>query len=187
MASNTDHLRRVTLGHHARAIALLPAMNTLVIPMAILILTHDFDSSPIAIASLQSLVGLAGLSALAIGLGLVARSIAAFVRRGHGTLAPWDPTQVLVTDDVYGYCRNPMKLGLFLILIGESLALRSYALATWCTLFMIVNVVYIRVSEEPGLRERFGAEYDNYCNRVPRWWPRISRHAKASAHGSSPQ
>ena len=55
------------------------------------------------------------------GLWLVVHSIRLFVRLGSGTLAPWDPTQALVTDGAYRYSRNPMKGGLFLILAGEAL------------------------------------------------------------------
>lgn len=189
MDGNGDRLRRVTIGRHVRAIALLPAMNTVAIPAAILVATRDFEMPAIMSGSPQPLVGLVGFGTLVIGLALVMRSIAAFVRLGHGTLAPWDPTRVLLTGGVYGYSRNPMKLGLFLILIGESLALASFALATWCALFMLVNIAYIRISEEPGLRRRFGAAYDDYCRRVPRWWPRLRlrRQAKPPTCGSSSQ
>ena len=74
----------------------------------------------------------------------------------------------------YRYSRNPMKAGLFLILAGESLWLRSSALAWWFACFVVANVVYIRLHEEPGLRARFGEQYRHYCERVPRWWPGLA-------------
>ncbi len=97
-----------------------------------------------------------------------------FVRHGHGTLAPWDPTRELVGAGAYRYSRNPMKAGLFLILAGEALWLRSSALAWWFACFVVVNVVYIRLHEERGLRARFGEQYRHYCERVPRWWPGLA-------------
>jgi protein-S-isoprenylcysteine O-methyltransferase Ste14 len=62
-----------------------------------------------------------------------------------------------------------MKSGLFLVLIGESLLFLSPALAVWAACFIVANVIYIRLVEEPGLRKRFGAAYDAYCRDVPRW------------------
>ena len=36
-----------------------------------------------------------------------------------------------------------------------------------------MNAVYFPLVEEPGLRERFGEEYDAYRATVPRWLPRL--------------
>jgi protein-S-isoprenylcysteine O-methyltransferase Ste14 len=73
-----------------------------------------------------------------------------------------------------------MKAGLFLVLLAEAVLLRSPPLLAWFALFVAVNAVYIRVSEEPGLRARFGTAYDEYCARVPRWLPSVAtrRHTK---------
>jgi protein-S-isoprenylcysteine O-methyltransferase Ste14 len=40
--------------------------------------------------------------------------------------------------------------------------------------FFAINHVYFLVSEEPGLVKRFGAEYREYAQHVPRWIPRIT-------------
>jgi protein-S-isoprenylcysteine O-methyltransferase Ste14 len=63
---------------------------------------------------------------------------------------------------------------LFLVLLAEAVLLRSPPLLGWLAVFAIVNAIYIRVSEEPGLRVRFGTTYDEYCARVPRWLPRVA-------------
>lgn len=156
---------------HLQAIALLPFMNTVVIPSLLLmrfpperVLPHDW---------LGTLAALAGIALLAGGLVLVIHSVRLFVLVGRGTLAPWDPTQALVVAGAYRFSRNPMKAGLFIVLLGEALLLRSTAIAAWLALFATVNVIYIRVSEEPGLIARFGAPYRDYCARVPRWWPSL--------------
>lgn len=154
---------------HIRAIALLPLMNTVVIPSLLLAVSPPrLPDAPTAVAIFTTLAGLALLGA---GGALVAHSIRLFVALGRGTLAPWDPTRALVTAGVYRYMRNPMKAGLFVVLAGEALLFRSLALTGWLACFATANVVYIRVSEEPGLRKRFGAHYREYCERVPRWWP----------------
>ena len=152
---------------HARAVLLLPFMNTVLIPALILVLTGDYRVAGDAGSLLASA---AGLALIGIGATLVVRAIALFVRIGQGTLAPWDPTRVLIAEGLYRYSRNPMKAGLFLVLIGESLLLGSRAIAIWAAAFIVVNVLYIRYFEEPGLKRRFGRAYADYCKRVPRWF-----------------
>jgi protein-S-isoprenylcysteine O-methyltransferase Ste14 len=160
--------RQVTVWNHIRAVVLLPGMNTVIIPSLLLWLFADLQLGKVAFAADAAAVCLA-LPLLVFGISLVSRAIALFVGRGEGTLAPWDPTCVLITGDIYRFSRNPMKAGLFLILIGETLLLRSTALAVWTTCFVLANVLYIRWFEEPGLRRRFGSDYEAYCGSVARW------------------
>lgn len=157
---------RVAASRHVRAIALLPLTNTVAIPSVLLLLWPP--TYP-----LQWEAALAGCALAAIGAALVVHCIRLFVRFGCGTLAPWDPTRALVSAGAYRYSRNPMKAGLFLVLAGEALAAQSVALTVWFVCFAIVNVVYIQFHEEPGLLKRFGGRYDDYCDRVPRWWPTL--------------
>lgn len=164
-----DSASSVAGARHIRAVALLPFMNTVVIPSVLLAVSPPrLVHAPTPLAFVTTLVGLA---LLGVGGALVAHSIRLFVALGRGTLAPWDPTHALVTAGAYRYMRNPMKAGLFLVLAGEALLFRSLALTGWLACFAAANIVYIRVSEEPGLRKRFGARYREYCERVPRWWP----------------
>jgi len=157
---------------HLRAIALLPFMNTVAVPSVLLAAWPVAASRSISAAPIATSV--AGTLLMGLGIALAIHCILLFVRHGHGTLAPWDPTRELVGAGAYRYSRNPMKAGLFLILAGESLWLRSPALAWWFACFVVVNVVYIRFHEEPGLRARFGEQYRHYCERVPRWWPELA-------------
>ena len=41
--------------------------------------------------------------------------------------------------------------------------------------------VFVLLYEEPTLRATFGAEYDAYCRRVPRWLPRPPRADRGSS------
>jgi protein-S-isoprenylcysteine O-methyltransferase Ste14 len=175
----------VSVWRHLRAIALLPFMNTVVIPAAILYATHGLEGA----APPSAAAAIGGVAALAAGLALAASSITLFVRVGEGTLAPWDPARVLVEQGVYRYSRNPMKSGLVLVLLAEALLLGSWPLFAWFLLFTTVNAVYIRVYEEPNLRARHGAPYREYCSRVPRWFPRLPLHGSGErdvARGSRP-
>jgi protein-S-isoprenylcysteine O-methyltransferase Ste14 len=174
---------RVTAWRHARAIALLPFTNTVVIPGALLTRwPQTWEVPPPATATLL----VAGAALAAGGLWLVVHSIALFMRLGRGTLAPWDATRELVGGGAYRYSRNPMKSGLFLVLAGEALMTRSTALLAWFACFVLVNVVYIRLHEEPGLRARFGDRYRDYCARVPRWWPKLAAPKNRAAEEATP-
>jgi protein-S-isoprenylcysteine O-methyltransferase Ste14 len=66
-----------------------------------------------------------------------------------------------------------MISGVAFVLAGEAVALGSKSLFLWFTAFVLVNAVYIPLVEEPGLRRRFGEDYDAYRTNVPRWLPRL--------------
>jgi protein-S-isoprenylcysteine O-methyltransferase Ste14 len=114
-----------------------------------------------------------GCASIAVGLAFVVWTISLFVRVGRGTLAPWDPTQRLVAQGPYRRVRNPMISGVGAILVGEVLIAGSSWLALWFAIFAVLNAVYIPLVEEPGLRERFGEDYNAYSDAVPRWLPRL--------------
>jgi protein-S-isoprenylcysteine O-methyltransferase Ste14 len=56
----------------------------------------------------------------------------------------------------------------------EALMLSSLAIGIWAVVFLIINMFYFPLSEEPGLRKRFGKDYDEYCKNVPRYIPRLT-------------
>ena len=85
--------------------------------------------------------------------------------------APLDHPKTLVVQGFYRYVRNPMYVGLVLVLIGEVLFLRSIPLFWYSALwFAIINVV-ILFYEEPYLSARFGESYERYRKNVGRWLP----------------
>ena len=123
-------------------------------------------------APLHILPMLAGLALIGAGLYLVLATIRMFVTIGKGTLAPWDPPQKLVVTGIYRYVRNPMISGVIALVAGQALLLGSVPLLLYALLIFAINAVYIPLSEEPGLRRRFGQSYDDYASEVPRWLPR---------------
>lgn len=124
-------------------------------------------------ATLQPATALLGAILVAIGLALVVWTVILFAKVGRGTLAPWDPTSALVVGGPYRHVRNPMITGVGTILAGQALFFRSWAIAIELGVFAVVNAVYFPFVEEPALRRRFGAEYEEYLARVPRWLPRV--------------
>ena len=111
---------------------------------------------------------------MALGLPVMFFTIRDFAKIGQGTLAPWDPTQKLVVTGPYRYVRNPMISGVTCMLFGITLVANTVCHLVWATAFMVVNVIYTPLSEEPGLVKRFGDDYQLYKQHVPRWLPRLT-------------
>jgi protein-S-isoprenylcysteine O-methyltransferase Ste14 len=143
---------------------LLPGTVAIVIPAVVVWLGG---------ANIEPVTTVIGALLIAIGLALVAWTVRLFVGVGQGTLAPWDPTSTLVVRGPYRYVRNPMITGVATILAGEALLFRSWGIVVELAIFVVVNALYFPLVEEPGLRRRFGAEYEEYRARVPRWLPRV--------------
>jgi len=155
----------VSVWRHLLAVLLLPFMVTLVVP-GLVIAGRDADVAAWPLA-------LVGILLIALGLTLVGWTVTLFARVGRGTLAPWDPTSRLVVIGPYRHVRNPMITGVLAILLGETALFASAALLLWFGAVFAVNAVYLPLVEEPGLRRRFGDEYDAYKANVPRWLPRL--------------
>ncbi|HTT69313.1 MAG TPA: isoprenylcysteine carboxylmethyltransferase family protein [Gemmatimonadales bacterium] len=117
-------------------------------------------------------LGVAGVVAGAAGAGLAVWCVLTFALVGKGTPAPFDPPRRLVARGPYGVVRNPMYVGAGLALAGAALVYRSVALLGFAAAFLVVCHLFVLVYEEPTLRRMFGGEYQDYCNRVGRWWPR---------------
>ncbi len=77
----------------------------------------------------------------------------------------------LVTGGVFSHSRNPLYLGNFIILVGLSLIVNAH-LIYWIgiPLFFLIYASLI-AAEENFLRQKFGSEYEDYCQRVNRIWP----------------
>jgi len=98
-------------------------------------------------------------------------------RRAHTTINPHKPgkTTALVTSGVYAWTRNPMYLGLSILLLGCAIRLGTLSPFVGPLLFVpLIQQVQIR-PEEHALRMLFGKDYDQYCHRVNRWLGRGRR------------
>jgi protein-S-isoprenylcysteine O-methyltransferase Ste14 len=118
---------------------------------------------------------IAGMLAVAAGGALALWCVFAVAFVGRGTPAPFDPPRRLVVRGPYERVRNPMYVGATLALAGAALFYRSGALLGYAVLFLILTHLFVIGYEEPTLRRMFGADYDAYCRRVGRWWPRARK------------
>jgi protein-S-isoprenylcysteine O-methyltransferase Ste14 len=108
---------------------------------------------------------------LTIGLAVYVRCVWEFASRGRGIPAPLDHPKQLVVTGLYRYVRNPMYVGVLLVLLGEALFFRSLDFLVYVVIWLAVVLINVLVYEEPNLRRKFGASYDRYCGVVRRWIP----------------
>ena len=121
-------------------------------------------------------------SGLLIGIGasLCWVSVSLFSEYGGGgTPAPYDPPKFLVARGVYRYVRNPMMIGVILVLLGEAMLSGSLPVFTWALIFFQACLVLIPFWEEPDLEHRFGEAYLEYKRKVPRWVPKLKSAPRA--------
>jgi protein-S-isoprenylcysteine O-methyltransferase Ste14 len=98
-----------------------------------------------------------------------------FALIGGGTPAPIAPTKTLVVRGLHRFVRNPMYLGVALIIGGQAWLFHSRHIAIYLACFWVIAHLFVLVYEEPTLRRQFGEEYERYRASVPRWIPRIRR------------
>lgn len=91
--------------------------------------------------------------------------------RAKTTFNPLNPSaaSALVTSGVYRFTRNPMYVGLALLLLAWGIYLANVAALAPLPLFVSYINRFQIAPEERALRTRFGAEFDAYCERVRRW------------------
>jgi protein-S-isoprenylcysteine O-methyltransferase Ste14 len=96
-------------------------------------------------------------------------------------------TSPLVMDGPFRYVRNPSYLAGITLLLGVGLLY-----PTWDArdlMLPLLLLVYFHVAvvpvEEPALRQQFGPTYEDYCKRVPRWFPAPSLLRRASQQGGA--
>jgi len=110
------------------------------------------------------------LAFVMLGVGLSVAGVLSF-RRAQTTLNPTKPQEAssLVTTGIYRVTRNPMYLGLSLVLLAWTVFLSS----AWALLGPLIFVLYIGrfqiAPEERALAKLFGSEFADYQAKVRRW------------------
>lgn len=113
------------------------------------------------------------LRAITIGLTYIKRS---------GAKRPDGQRQVyadqLIIQGLFAHSRNPLYLGNVLIILGLGLVANSLPFLLIGILFFILAYTAIVAAEENYLRQKFGTEFDAYCQRVRRFVPDFSGFGK---------
>ena len=108
-----------------------------------------------------------------VGGTLLVWSFWNFLHEGSGTPAPVDPPKELVVTGFYRYMRNPIYTGILAILAGYFLWFGYWGLLIYGMIVFLAFSVFVMYYEEPTLKRKFGPAYEEYCRRVPRWFPRF--------------
>lgn len=109
-----------------------------------------------------------GLVPLAAGVVLNLNADRLF--RKHGTtVKPFEQSRALITSGAYRFSRNPMYLGMIMILVGVGVLMGSLSPFTLIPVFVIIMDKVFIASEERMLDRRFGDDWRNYRARVRRW------------------
>ena len=105
-----------------------------------------------------------------MGIGMDLVSVGLFTR-SKTTVSPFSPnkTTSLVITGIYKYTRNPMYLGMVLILTGLAVWLGNWACFAVVPGFVVFITKLQIIPEEEMLLEKFGEEYGEYMLRVRRW------------------
>lgn len=113
-------------------------------------------------------------SVIAVGIGIyLCTAFWGFALIGGGTPAPIAPTKKLVVKGLHRFVRNPMYIGVGLVIGGQAWLFHSTHIAIYLLIFGIAVELFVLLYEEPTLRRQFGEEYDRYCAQVPRWLPKL--------------
>jgi protein-S-isoprenylcysteine O-methyltransferase Ste14 len=114
-----------------------------------------------------------GIVIVLLGAAIYFRCAWEFAVRGLGTPAPIAPTKYLVTTALHQYVRNPMYIGVLLVLAGEAIVFRAVVLLQYWGFCFVAVYLFVLFYEEPTLRQQFGESYEEYRRAVPRWIPRF--------------
>lgn len=112
-----------------------------------------------------------------LGIALSVWSIVYMRRKGDGN--PMDAfghevaprTRHLMTDGPYRLSRNPMLTGSFVYYAGVCVCFWTWQALLVFVAFIAIMFLQVR-SEEKRLLRDFGAEYEEYCQRTGRFWPK---------------
>lgn len=109
-----------------------------------------------------------GVVLIGLGMWIIGHSVRSFSRAGTPVI-PFEPSTALVTGGAYSYTRNPMYVGMVLILSGSATLFGT--VGAWLPIPFFVWVIRSRfiLGEERFLEDIFGEQYLAYKRRVRRW------------------
>lgn len=173
-----EFVYRVATGSKGRRIRIMPVAALFFFGLVVLFVFASFWVDKwLSFLHFDSTWWSLGLSALLLVPGCVIMlwPVMQFFR-ARGTPVPFNPPPKLITTGLYAYIRNPMLLGLFLLMLGLGVLFGSLSLIFIFTpLFILLNVLYLKAIEEKEMEKKFGEEYLEYKKKVPMFIPRLKK------------
>lgn len=143
----------------------VPGTGALVIPWGILTLGGP-TPGPVAWP---------GAVPIVVGVAVYLACLRLFATVGRGTPGPWDAPRRVVATGPYRWVRNPIYIGVLLVLVGEAWLFLSLPLLVYAGAAAVAFHAFVVGYEEPTLLRSFGDTYAGYRRTVPRWIPRPPR------------
>jgi protein-S-isoprenylcysteine O-methyltransferase Ste14 len=114
------------------------------------------------------------LAIVAIGIAIyLYTAFWGFALVGGGTPAPIAPAKILVVRGLHRFVRNPMYIGVALVIGGQAWLFHSWRIAIYMACMLVTAHLFVIFYEEPTLRKQFGEEYERYRASVSRWIPKV--------------
>lgn len=112
----------------------------------------------------------AAIVTVLLGIAISLAGMVPFVR-ARTTMDPKHPGQAstLISSGIYQFSRNPMYLGVLLVLAGWAIYLGNLLSVFWILVFIIYITRFQIIPEERLLQEKFGAAFTQYKSKVRRW------------------
>lgn len=126
--------------------------------------SYLFLDSSLKNVSVGSLTFLLGVGLMVVGL---AGTVAGMARLSWGKSIGRD-TGGLNTTGMYRFTRNPQIVAYGLLVLGYALWWPSWSGLAWVAIYAVIAHVMV-MTEEEHLRRVYGATYDDYCRRIPRY------------------
>lgn len=141
------------------------------IPPPIILLFHGIALwLVVGTAQLTSSSALLGGVTTILGIGVCLSGVWCFHQR-QTTVNPLvlDKTSYLVKEGIFQWTRNPMYLGMLIVLMGWGLMLNNLLTLLFMSSFVAYLTRFQIRPEENALKKRFGAHFEAYCQQVNRW------------------
>ncbi|KLN61673.1 membrane protein [Kiloniella spongiae] len=104
-----------------------------------------------------------------LGLGLSFMGSSLFRKIGTNIMTFGAPDK-LVTSGPFSWTRNPMYLGFVISLFALAFIMGgAYSSLALAVVFLVITDRWYIAFEEKVMRQKFGADYDAYCQKVRRW------------------
>ena len=158
-----DLILKITFGSKKK-LKIPPPILVIILITSIYFSSDKLDLISIPYRTLFSIV------ILSIGILVIINPVVKFIK-SKTTVNPVEFKNVekLVTSGIYKYSRNPMYLGMIMIIISTTVYyLNFYSLLTPFIFYFWVNRFQIK-REEVFLEEKFGQEYLSYKTKTRRW------------------
>ncbi len=123
---------------------------------------------PVAQFTYEPYTKYAGIAVIVLGISITAVAAGAFWKAGT-PVVPFEKSTALVTGGLFRYTRNPMYLGMIVLLLGAGLIFGSVGSLFPIPLFAWIIITNFIRGEENFLQEIFGDEYLKYKSKVRRW------------------